>query len=330
MVEPIIWDGKTLQLLDQRKLPLIKEYVICKTLDEVCESIKNMTVRGAPAIGVTAAFGFYLGIREGLASELVAEKLISTRPTAVNLKWAVDRMMAALKNGWNLEEKAKEIFSQDISINRKIGENGAKLINSGFNILTHCNAGALATAGYGTAVGVIRAAHEQKKDIHVYVDETRPYLQGARLTAFELNELGIKNTLICDNMAGYLMSKSRIDFIVVGADRIAKNGDVANKIGTYSLAVLASYHGIPLYVAAPFSTFDPATETGGMIRIEERDAKEIREIGGIKIVEDTQKCFNPAFDVTPAALVTGIITELGIFKPCELFESYNKFFGGKR
>lgn len=329
MIEPILWDGETLQLIDQRKLPLIKEYVTCRGLDEVCEAIRNMTVRGAPAIGVTAAFGFYLGVKEGLNPEFVAEKLISTRPTAVNLKWAVDRMKGALKNGENLEEKAKEIFLQDISINIKIGEYGAKLIESGFNILTHCNAGALATAGYGTAVGVIRAAHEQKKDIHVYVDETRPYLQGARLTAFELNELGVKNTLICDNMAGYLMSKGMIDFIVVGADRIAKNGDVANKIGTYSLAVLANYHGIPLYIAAPFSTFDPTTETGEMIRIEERDAKEIREIVGVKIVGDTQKCFNPAFDVTPAVLVTGIITELGIFKPCELFESYYKFFGGK-
>jgi len=327
MIDPIIWNGKTLQLLDQRKLPLIKEYVTCKTLDEVCEAIKNMTVRGAPAIGVTAAFGFYLGVRDKISPEVVAEKLINTRPTAVNLKWAVDKMMATLKNGGNLEEKAKEIFYQDITINRKIGENGAKLINSGFNILTHCNAGALATAGYGTALGVIRAAHEQNKEIHVYVDETRPYLQGARLTTFELNELGIKNTLICDNMAGYLMSKGRIDFIVVGADRIARNGDVANKIGTYSLAVLASYHRVPLYIAAPFSTFDPATETGDMIPIEERDAKEIREIGGVKIVEDFQKCFNPAFDVTPAALVTGVITELGIFKPNDLFESYNKFFG---
>lgn len=328
MIDPIIWNGKTLQLLDQRKLPLIKEYVICKTLDEVCEAIKNMTVRGAPAIGVTAAFGFYLGVRDGLSPKLVAEKLLSTRPTAVNLKWAIDKMMATLKNGGDLEEKAREIFYQDKTINRKIGENGAKLINSGYNILTHCNAGALATAGYGTAVGVIRAAYEQRKEIHVYVDETRPYLQGARLTTFELNELGIKNTLICDNMAGYLMSKGRINFIVVGADRIAKNGDVANKIGTYSLAVLASYHHIPLYVAAPFSTFDPSTETGDGIYIEERDESEIREIRGVKIVEDSQKCFNPAFDVTPASLVSGVITEVGVFSPGELFEYYNKFLGG--
>lgn len=328
MIDPIIWNGKTLQLLDQRKLPLIKEYVICKTLDEVCEAIKNMTVRGAPAIGVTAAFGFYLGVRDGLSPKLVAEKLLSTRPTAVNLKWAIDKMMATYKNGGDLEEKAREIFYQDKTINRKIGENGAKLINSGYNILTHCNAGALATAGYGTAVGVIRAAYEQRKEIHVYVDETRPYLQGARLTTFELNELGIKNTLICDNMAGYLMSKGRINFIVVGADRIAKNGDVANKIGTYSLAVLASYHRIPLYVAAPFSTFDPSTETGDGIYIEERDEREIREIRGVKIVEDSQKCFNPAFDVTPASLVSGVITEEGVFSPGELFEYYNKFLGG--
>lgn len=328
MIDPIIWNGKTLQLLDQRKLPFIKEYVICKTLDEVCEAIKNMTVRGAPAIGVTAAFGFYLGVRDGLSPKLVAEKLLSTRPTAVNLKWAIDKMMATYKNGGDLEKKAREIFYQDKTINRKIGENGAKLISSGYNILTHCNAGALATAGYGTAVGVIRAAHEQRKEIHVYVDETRPYLQGARLTTFELNELGIKNTLICDNMAGYLMSKGRINFIVVGADRIAKNGDVANKIGTYSLAVLASYHRIPLYVAAPFSTFDPSTETGDGIYIEERDESEIREIRGVKIVEDSQKCFNPAFDVTPASLVSGVITEEGVFSPGELFEYYNKFLGG--
>lgn len=328
MLEPIVWNRNTLLMIDQRKLPHKREYYACKTLEDVCYAIKNMVVRGAPAIGVAAAFGFVLGIRENLEADHISRKLISTRPTAVNLSWAVCRMKEFYRLGLDVEQKALEIYNNDIAINKKIGENGSKVILDNFNILTHCNAGALATAGYGTAVGVIRAAFERGKNIHVYVDETRPFLQGARLTAFELNELGIKNTLICDNMAGYLMKSKKIDLIVVGADRIARNGDVANKIGTYSLAVLAKYHKVPFYVAAPFSTFDPDTECGNDIAIEERSDTEIKEIGGVKIACENQKCYNPAFDVTPSELVTGIITEKGIFKASKLYKFYNKL-GGK-
>lgn len=319
MLETIIYKKGTLHLIDQRKLPFEKEYFSCAKFEDVIFAIKEMVVRGAPAIGVAAAFGFLMGINEGVDSQIVYKKLLSTRPTAVNLKWALDKMKDAMEHGGNIEKTASEIFENDILTNKKIGEFGSEVIKSGYNILTHCNAGALATAGYGTALGVIRYAHEQKKKIHVYIDETRPFLQGARLTAFELGEDGIDNTLICDNMAGYLMSKGGVDVIIVGADRIARNGDVANKIGTYSLSVLANFHKIPFYVAAPFSTVDMNCESGADIVIEHRDEREVREFFGKEVVAEKQKCLNPAFDVTPNYLITGIITEKGILKPDKFY-----------
>lgn len=318
MIQPIIWDGKNLKLLDQRKLPFEKEYVKCSTLNDVCFAIKEMVVRGAPAIGVAAGFGFYFGVVENIKLEDIENRLLHTRPTAVNLKWAVEKMKKCYLLKKELLQEALNLMEEDIKINRQIGKNGAKIINDGDNILTHCNAGSLATAGYGTALGVIRAAKEEGKNIHVYVDETRPYLQGARLTTFELNEENIDNTLICDNMAGFLMWQKKIDKVIVGADRIALNGDVANKIGTYQLAVLASYHNIPFYVAAPLSTFDKMCKSGEFIPIEERDDKEIKEVFGKKITVESQKCYNPAFDITPNSLITGIVTEIGLIKPFEI------------
>lgn len=318
MLETIIYRDSSLCLIDQRKLPFEKEYFVCTELEDVIFAIKEMVVRGAPAIGVTAAFGFLMGINEGIEPLDVYKNLLSTRPTAVNLLWALGKMKNALENGENLEQTALDIYKNDILTNKKIGEFGSSIVGNSCNILTHCNAGALATAGYGTAIGVIRYAHEQNKKIHVYVDETRPFLQGARLTAFELNEEGIENTLICDNMAGYLMSKGKIDVVIVGADRIAKNGDVANKIGTYSLAVLANFHNVPFFVAAPFSTVDMNCENGAGIVIEQRDPAEVRVFFGRKVVPESQKCLNPAFDVTPGSLVCGIITERGIIKPSDL------------
>lgn len=321
MLETIIYKKGTLHLIDQRKLPFEKEYFSCAKFEDVIFAIKEMVVRGAPAIGVTATFGFLMGINESVDSQIVYKKLLSTRPTAVNLRWALDKMKNALENGKNLEKTAFEIFENDILTNKKIGEFGANIIHDGYNILTHCNAGALATAGYGTALGVIRYAHEQKKKIHVYVDETRPFLQGARLTAFELNEEDIDNTLICDNMAGYLMSKGKIDVVVVGADTVAINGDVANKIGTYSLAVLANYHKIPFYVAAPFSTIDMNCKDGSEIVIEQREEREVRGFFGKRVAPENQKCFNPAFDITPSGLIYGIITERGIIRPLDLHKT---------
>lgn len=318
MLETIIYEKGKLFLIDQRKLPFEKEYFCCSKFEDVLFAIKEMVVRGAPAIGVTAAFGFLIGTKEGIGLESVYKKLLDTRPTAVNLRWALDKMKNDLENGKNIEKTAFEIFEGDILTNKKIGEFGSEIIKSGYNILTHCNAGALATAGYGTALGIIRYAQKQNKKIHVYVDETRPFLQGARLTAFELGEEGIDSTLICDNMAGYLMSKGEIDVVVVGADRIARNGDVANKIGTYSLSVLANFHKIPFYVAAPFSTVDMNCESGKEITIEYRSEKEVREFFGKKIAAENQRCLNPAFDVTPNYLITGIITEKGILKPDKL------------
>lgn len=324
MIQPIVWDGKNLKLLDQRKLPFEIEYYKCTTLKDVCFAIKEMVVRGAPAIGVAAGFGFYFGVVEKIKLKDIESMLLNTRPTAVNLKWAVEKMKECYLLKKELLQEALKLMEDDIKINRQIGKNGAKIINDGDNILTHCNAGSLATAGYGTALGVIRAAKEEGKKIHVYVDETRPFLQGARLTAFELNEENIDNTLICDNMAGFLMWQKKIDKVIVGADRIALNGDVANKIGTYQLAVLASYHKIPFYVAAPLSTFDKNCQSGEFIPIEERSDKEIKEIFGKKITAEKQKCYNPAFDITPNFLITGIVTEVGIINSSEIINYLKK------
>lgn len=327
------WKDWTLYLIDQRKLPLEEIYVPCSDFREVARAIKEMIVRGAPAIGATAAFGFALGAREmaGKASDWgdflekmkeVEETLAKTRPTAVNLFWALERMERVMKefghlNGIaeRLEEEAIRIAQEDIETNKAIGRHGAQLIEDGMTLLTHCNTGSLATVDYGTALGVIRTAHEQGKKIKVFVDETRPYLQGARLTAWELMKYGIEAILISDNMAGWMMKKGLVDMVIVGADRVVANGDVANKIGTYSLAVLAKHHSIPFYTALPTSTIDLSKKTGDEIPIEERSEDEVTHCGGRRIAPEGVKVMNPAFDVTPAELVTGIITEKGIIRP---------------
>ncbi len=323
-------DEIALKLIDQTKLPMHIQYVKCTSYVEVASAIKGMQVRGAPAIGVAAAFGMVLAAKEFQDSSNILQdlavahkELAATRPTAVNLFWALERIykkLEVLKNNSNrdiyegLLQEAKSILAEDLAMNRKMGELALPLIPQGARILTHCNAGGLATAGYGTALGVIRAAHQSGKNIQVWVDETRPLLQGSRLTAFELSEDNIPATLICDNMAGYLMQKGMVDLVVVGADRIAANGDVANKIGTYSVAVLAKEHNIPFYVAAPTSTIDLDIEKGEDITIEERSADEVRFIYGQQIAPKEIPVFNPAFDVTPGRLITAIITDQGIAK----------------
>jgi methylthioribose-1-phosphate isomerase len=328
------WENNCLFLLDQRLLPHKAEYRSCSSYREVISAIKNMTVRGAPAIGISAAYGLAIAAREaheqGLDSqetniflEQAASEIAAARPTAVNLFWALNRLKNWLADNRaasrlevfkGLESEALAIHREDMENNRAIGCYGAELVAQKASILTHCNAGALATGGYGTALGVIRAANEQGKAIHVYVDETRPLLQGARITAYELYHEGIDATLVTDNCAGHLMALGKIDLVVVGADRIAANGDTANKIGTYSLAVLAAYHEIPFYVAAPLSTIDPAIENGTDIVIEERDGSEVIMINSNLIAPDGINAFNPAFDVTPAKLITAIITEKGVIK----------------
>jgi len=332
-VKAIEWLGSSLRILDQTKLPLETVYREASSYSDVAEAIEKMEVRGAPAIGAAAAFGFVLGALEykgdleGFAGymEGVKARLAATRPTAVNLFWALRRMedkLREVREGHTLEEihqaleeEAQKIADDDRRMNRLIGEHGNELVPEKANILTHCNAGALATVEYGTALGVIRAAHGAGKKIHVYADETRPFLQGARLTVFELMNDEIPVTLIADNMAGYLMQLGKIDLIVVGADRIAANGDTANKIGTYSLAVLAHAHGIPFYVAAPSSTIDLKVSTGQDIPIEERAAEEIRQVFGVPVAPPQVPVFNPAFDITPAKYITGIITEKGVISP---------------
>ena len=304
-VEPIRWKGDRLELLDQRLLPEKTEYVTCRTAAEVAQAIRDMVVRGAPAIGCAAAFGVVLGKGKKEAFELLAQ----SRPTAVNLFWALERMRKAK----DLNAEAEAIFEEDLAANQAMGKLGAVLIPERARVMTHCNTGALATAGYGTALGVIRASKD--KNISVIANETRPYLQGARLTAWELVQEGIPCTLITDSMAGHLMSKGEVDVIVVGADRIAANGDVANKIGTYPLAVLAKRHGIPFYVAAPLSTFDPSIPDGSKIPIEERPAAEVTGYGSTRWAPQGVSVRNPAFDVTPAELITGIICEKGVAKP---------------
>jgi methylthioribose-1-phosphate isomerase len=301
-VEPIRWKGDRLELLDQRLLPEKAVYITCRTAIEVAQAIRDMVVRGAPAIGCAAAFGVVLG--KGSSEAYAA--LAKSRPTAVNLFWALERM----KKAKDLEAEASAIYEEDLAGNREIGRIGAQLIQERARVMTHCNTGALATAGYGTALGVIRASKD--KNISVIANETRPYLQGARLTAWELVQEGIPCTLITDSMAGHLMSKGEVDVVVVGADRIAANGDVVNKIGTYALAVLAKRHGIPFYVAAPLSTFDPKIAEGSQIPIEERPAEEVTGYRGMRWAPEGVSVRNPAFDVTPAELITGIICEKGV------------------
>jgi len=339
----IEWKEDRVLMIDQRKLPVEEVYVECLTFEDVAQAIKNMVIRGAPAIGVAAAMGVALGAiknkrkdkTEFLADlKEISSVLSNTRPTAVNLFWAVKRMMDLVEENkgkdidWikgRLVEEAKDVCKEDIEICRRIGRVGAELIKDGTTILTHCNAGSLATAGYGTALGVIRAAFEDGKKIKVIASETRPFLQGARLTAWELSKDGIPVTLITDNMAGHVMRKGMVDAIVVGADRIALNGDVANKIGTYSLSVLAKFHNIPFYVAAPVSTIDFECSSGGLIPIENRDVKEVTHIFGNRIAPDVE-VLNPAFDVTPNDNVSCIITEKGIAE-APFSESLRAFLG---
>ncbi len=318
-------------MIDQRRLPLEEVYIQCRTYEEVAEAIETMVIRGAPAIGVAAAYGMALAVyqvkvKSSLEDEFnkAYRRLELTRPTARNLFWALERMQV-LYNQHKQEDlekiqniflkEAEKIDREDVETCRRIGEHGREVITSGQTILTHCNAGALATAGYGTALGVIRAAHEEYGNIKVYADETRPFLQGARLTCWELKKDKIPVYLITDNMAGYLMHKGEVDVIVTGADRIAANGDSANKIGTYSLSVLARENGLPFYIAAPVSTIDFNLHDGREIPIEERDPQEVLTAGGQPIAPTDIPVRNPAFDVTPAEYITGIITEFGIAHP---------------
>ncbi|HEX2649283.1 MAG TPA: S-methyl-5-thioribose-1-phosphate isomerase [Burkholderiales bacterium] len=303
-VEPIRWQGDRLELLDQRLLPEKEEYVVCRTAAEVATAIRDMVVRGAPAIGCSAAFGVALSGGSPESYELLAK----SRPTAVNLFWALERMRKAK----DLKAEAEAILAEDLAANRKMGAIGAKLIPSGARVMTHCNAGALATSGHGTALGVVRSSFRNENPLSVIACETRPYLQGARLTAWECVQEGIPCTLITDSMAGHLISRGEVDLVIVGADRIAANGDTANKIGTYPLAVLARRHGLPFYVAAPLSTFDPAIPEGSAIPIEERPAEEVTGHRGARWAPQGVKVRNPAFDVTPAELITGIICEKGV------------------
>jgi methylthioribose-1-phosphate isomerase len=334
MLPTIARDGDLVVMIDQRKLPAQEVYVRCKTAAEVAKAIKTMVIRGAPAIGVAAAMGIALGMRRSKATgtqkfaaefQSVCELMAGTRPTAVNLFWAIDRMKrtfaAAAQAGESvdqlkdrLDREAQLIHDEDVASCRAMGAFGAAVVPDDARILTHCNAGALATAGYGTALGVIRGAVEMGKTVAVFADETRPFLQGARLTAWELVRDGIQTTVITDNMSGALMRQGKVNFVVVGADRIAANGDTANKIGTYTVAVLAREHQIPFYVAAPLSTIDLKTPDGDHIPIEERHAKEVTHVGGTQLAPAGAQVWNPAFDVTPHHLIAGIITERGIFR----------------
>jgi methylthioribose-1-phosphate isomerase len=333
MIRTIQWADSAVIVLDQRLLPLQEVYRSCADFREVAEAIRSMAIRGAPAIGVAAAMGVALGVRKAAAATLeeldppfeqICGVIASARPTAVNLSWAVERMqrvyrecrsqgIEAVRNA--LVREARAMYDEDILANREMGRLGQGLIADGARVLTHCNAGALATAGYGTALGVIRAAVEAGKRVEVYADETRPFLQGARLTAWELQKDNIPVTVITDGMAGHFMKLGRIDCVIVGADRIAANGDVANKIGTYGVAVLAKENGLPFFVAAPTSTFDLTMPDGSHIPIEERDPDEVRKLQGIQITTGNTVVANPAFDVTPHRYVTAIITERGVARP---------------
>jgi methylthioribose-1-phosphate isomerase len=309
--EAIRWNGISIEILDQRKLPDIVEYINCTSVEILANAIENLAVRGAPAIGIAAAWGIVLASKQGVSIELSIERLRVTRPTAVNLFWALDRMASAS----DYEMEARKIQSEDIENNRKIGAYGEKYLPEDSVVITHCNAGAIATGGWGTALGIIRSAREAGKNVKVFACETRPLFQGARLTAWELEQDGFDVTLICDSMAAYLMKKQRIDAVIVGADRIAANGDTANKIGTYSLAVNAQVHRIPFLVAAPRSTFDLSIPNGSAIPIEERCDDEIRLLPGGQKVPAGIKAWNPAFDVTPFELISAIITEDGEYEP---------------
>jgi methylthioribose-1-phosphate isomerase len=333
MLPTIEWQGDTVVMVDQRKLPGQEIYVRCRTSQEVAKAIRTMVIRGAPAIGVAAAMGIALGMRRSTAKgtkqfavefQKTCDMMAATRPTAVNLFWAIERMKRTFAEGAQagespdeladrLEREARAIHDEDVANCRAMGAHGAMLVADGSRVLTHCNAGALATAGYGSALGVIRAAVEQGKKIAVFADETRPFLQGSRLTAWELVREGISTTVITESMAGPLMRAGEIDVVVVGADRIAANGDTANKIGTYTVAVLAHEHKVPFYVAAPLSTIDLATPDGDHIPIEERDQREVSHLGSSRLAPEGAKFRNPAFDVTPHRYITGIITERGVF-----------------
>ncbi|MGB8770175.1 MAG: S-methyl-5-thioribose-1-phosphate isomerase [Candidatus Korobacteraceae bacterium] len=330
MIKTLEWTDAGVRFIDQTKLPTEETYVTCTSYEEVANAIRTMIVRGAPAIGVAAAMGVALGVRDSQArdhAELrrdldhISEVLAATRPTAVNLFWGIGRMRDKFEQVGalpipriqkELVSEAQGMLVEDIAANEAMGRHGAVLLPSSGGVLTHCNAGALATCGYGTALGVIRAAVDSGKKLHMFVDETRPFLQGSRLTAWELMKDHIPTTLISDNMAGSMMQQGKIDAVIVGADRIAANGDVANKIGTYTVAVLAKEHGIPFYVAAPFSTVDLATADGSQIPIEQRSSREVTHLAGKQIAPDGVDVENPAFDVTPNAYVTAIITERGV------------------
>ncbi|MEA2599681.1 MAG: methylthioribose-phosphate isomerase [Acidobacteriota bacterium] len=328
------WEGPGLRMLDQTRLPVEEVWMDCESPEQVADAIRRLAVRGAPAIGVAAAYGLVLGIRterdpQRLAARFaeVSELLGSTRPTAVNLRWALERGRRVFEETAAANPEApeavtaallawaRELHAEDVRINRRMGEHGAALFGQGSRVLTHCNTGSLATAGYGTALGVIQSAWGQGKVTQVWVDETRPLLQGARLTAWELKRLGIPFRLVTDSSAGALMSQGLVDRIVVGADRIAANGDTANKIGTYTVAVLAHRHQVPFYVVAPLSTIDRATPTGMAIPIEERKSAEVTEVFGTRVAPDDTAVLNFAFDVTPAELITAIVTEVGVLEP---------------
>lgn len=339
MVETIEWTAAGVVMIDQTKLPKEESYVTCRDYREVAHAIKTMIIRGAPAIGVAAAMGVAIGVlhSDNLEADMpvICETLAKTRPTAVNLFWAIDRMKRLYESlrgkpaeeiRRRLVEEAILVKTEDIAINEAMGRHGADLIPDGRTVLTHCNAGALATAGYGTALGVIRAAMAQGKKIDVFADETRPFLQGARLTAWELQHDGIPTTLITDNMAGHFLKSGRIGCVVVGADRIASNGDVANKIGTYSVAVLARENNVPFYVAAPISTLDLTLASGDQIPIEERPSAEVTHVSGVEMAPSGIGVANPAFDVTPNRYVTAIITERGVARP-PFNESLRKLAG---
>jgi methylthioribose-1-phosphate isomerase len=332
-IRTIFWKDDAVVMIDQKALPHEERHLRFADYKDVIAAIKDLTVRGAPAIGVAAAMGIALGALHlatsskedfKLAFYEICDQFSQTRPTARNLFWAIERMKKRFDEAFSaptdqikriLVEEAMRICEEDIAINERIGINGRSLIQDGDNILTHCNAGALATAGYGTALGVIRAASEEGKRLHVFVNETRPVLQGARLTAWELKKDNIPATLITDSMAGFLMKQGMISKVIVGADRIAANGDVANKIGTYSIAVLAKEHNIPFYVAAPLSTIDVSVQNGDEIPIEERNAEEITTVRGIRVAPEGVHVYNPAFDVTPNRYITAIVTEAGVVFP---------------
>jgi methylthioribose-1-phosphate isomerase len=345
MIKTLEWTDAGVRFLNQTKLPSEETYVTCATAGEVANAIRTMVVRGAPAIGVAAAMGIALGARQAEGEhvaefrrnfEALCDLMAETRPTAVNLFWAIERMkqrfaasaempVAQIKQA--LITEAQCIYIEDLAANEALAKHGAALLPASGGVLTHCNAGALATAGgYGTALGVIRAAIESGKKLNVFADETRPVLQGSRLTAWELQKDGIPTTVIADNMAGVMMQQGKIGAVVVGADRIAANGDTANKIGTYTVAVLAKEHGIPFYVAAPFSSIDLETTDGSRIPIEQRAAREMTHVGPTRIAPDGVKIENPAFDVTPNALIAAIITERGVAKP-PFAESLRKLAG---